>query len=265
MKIYMSADIEGIAGIVNWDEATRWKPDYPPFCEELMREVISACEGANNAGAKEIWVKDAHGVGRNLSFTGLPSNTTLIRSFSGHPFCMMQELDNTFDAVVMVGYHSYAGSAGNPLSHTLEDDMAYIKINGEFASEFLINSYTASLVGVPVVFVSGDIELCKNAYKINPSIKTVETGKGEGNSVICKHPDVINNNIKEGVEESLKTQFRNNILPLPNYFEVELSYNLHTKAYKASFYPGMKQVAAKNLEFVTSDYFEVLRMLSFVV
>ncbi len=265
MKIYISADIEGIAGIADWDEATRWKPDYPPFCEELMCEVISACEGANNAGAKEIWIKDAHGVGRNLSFTGLPSNTTLIRSFSGHPFSMMSELDNTFDAVVMVGYHSYAGSDGNPLSHTLEDDIACIKINGEFASEFLINSYTASLVGVPVVFVSGDTELCKNAYKINPNIKTVETNKGIGNSVISKHPDVINCNIKEGVNESLKTGFRKSILPLPKYFDVELSYNLHTKAYRASFYPGMKQVSPKNLEFKTNDYFEVLRMLSFVV
>lgn len=95
----------------NWDEATRWKPDYPPFLEEMMREVQSACEGANNAGAKEIWIKDAHGIGRNLSFNGLPVNTKLIRSFSGHPFCMMQELDSTFDAVLMIGYHSFAGSS----------------------------------------------------------------------------------------------------------------------------------------------------------
>jgi D-amino peptidase len=54
MKIYISADIEGIAGISHWDEATRWKPDYPPFNEELMNEIKAACEGANQAGAKEI-------------------------------------------------------------------------------------------------------------------------------------------------------------------------------------------------------------------
>lgn len=117
----------------------------------MMREVQSACEGANNTGTKEIWIKDAHGIGRNLNFNGLPINTKLIRSFSGHLFCMMQELDNTFNAVLMIGYHSFAGSDGNPLSHTLKDTVAYIKINGELASEFLINTYTASYVNVPVV------------------------------------------------------------------------------------------------------------------
>ena len=166
MKIYISADIEGIAGIVNWDEATRWKPDYSPFCEELMKEVKAACEGANDAGAQEIWIKDAHGVGRNLNFGGLPINTKLIRAFSGHPFCMMQELNNSFDAVLMIGYHSYASSDGNPLSHTLETELSYLKINGELASYFLIKSCTASLVGVPVVFVSGVKGLCEHVNLI---------------------------------------------------------------------------------------------------
>lgn len=265
MKIYISADIEGVVGIVNWDEATRWKPDYPPYSEEMLNEVKSACEGANNAGAKEIWIKDAHGVGRNLSFRGLPSNAKLIRSFSGHPFCMMQELDNTFDAVLMVGYHSYAGSEGNPLSHTLADDLAYIKINGELASEFLINAYTASLVGVPVAFVSGDVELCKHVNNINSNIKTAELNKGIGNSVLCIHPDIALENIKQGVESALKAQVSDCMIPLPSHFEIELSFNLHTKAYKASFYPSMKKISPKTLVFETDDYFEVLRMLSFVI
>lgn len=71
MKIYISADIEGITGIVDWDEATRWKPDYPPFSAEMLKEVQAACEGANDGGAEEIWIKDAHGVGRNLNFAGM--------------------------------------------------------------------------------------------------------------------------------------------------------------------------------------------------
>ena len=265
MKIYISADIEGISGIVNWDEATRWKPDYPPFSDEMIKEVQAACEGANDAGAKEIWIKDAHGVGRNLSFSGLPINTKLIRSFSGHPFCMMQELDNTFNAVLMLGYHSYAGSDENPLAHTLETELSYIKINDELASEFLINAYTASYVGVPVVFVSGDVGICEHARQINEGINTVYLNKGIGNSIISIHPQLAFNNIKEAVEASLKGDMNKCRIALPELFKVELSFTEHSKAYKASFYPDMKKVSATNVMFETEDYFEVLRMLSFVV
>ncbi|OGO77089.1 MAG: amino acid amidase [Clostridiales bacterium GWB2_37_7] len=265
MKIYISADIEGIAGIVNWDEATRWKPDYPPFSEEMIKEVQAACEGANSAGAKEIWIKDAHGVGRNLNFSGLPTNTKLIRSFSGHPFCMMQELDSTFDAALMIGYHSYAGSDGNPLSHTLETELSYMKINDELASEFLINAYTASYIGVPVVFVSGDAGLCDHVRQINVNVNTIGLNKGIGDSVVSIHPQLAFDSIKEAVKASLKGELNKCIIPLPKWFKVELSYVNHTKAYKASFYPNMKKISATNVLFETDDYFEVLRMLSFVV
>lgn len=265
MKIYVSADIEGITGIANWNEATKEKPDYPPFSGEMLREVRAACDGANNAGADEIWIKDAHDTGRNLSMNGLPANTRLIRAWSGHPFFMMQELDDTYDAALLLGYHSYAGSDGNPLAHTINPELSCIKINGEPASEFLINSYTASLVNVPVVFVSGDFALCEHAERLNAGIKTVRSNKGAGGSVIAFHPDIVTENIRQGVEEALKSPVRKCMLPLPGHFEVELCYNLHTRAYKASFYPGMKMLSARSLMFETDSYFEVLRMLAFAV
>jgi D-amino peptidase len=265
MKIYISADIEGVAGIVHWDEATRWKPDYPPFSNEMLREVQAACEGANLVNTEEIWIKDAHGVGRNLDFSNLPENVKLIRSFSGHPFSMMQELDDTFDAVLMIGYHSYAGSDMNPLAHTLETDLSYVKINGEYASEFLINAYTASLLGVPVVFVSGDEGICENVKAINENIRTVPVGKGIGNSVISNHPNVVFKQITQMVGDSLKNDTNSCKIDLPAEFKVELGFVEHAKAYKASFYPGMKKVGAATLLFETKEYFEVLRMLNFVL
>ena len=260
MKVYISADIEGIAGIAHWDETTRWKPDYPPFSDEMMNEVRAACEGANNAGADEIWIKDAHGVGRNLNFSNLPNNVKLIRSFNGHPYCMMQEIDNTFDAALMIGYHSYASSDENPLAHTLETDLAYIKINGDYASEFIINAYTAALVNVPVVFVSGDVGLCDHVSKINASIKTVGLNKGIGESVVSIHPKLAFDKIKQNVEDSLKGSIANCRIRLPEKFEVEVSFIDHKKAYRASFYPGIKKVSSTNVMLRTDDYFEILRM-----
>jgi D-amino peptidase len=265
MKVFISADIEGITGMVHWDEATRTKPDYPPFVDEMMNEVRAACEGANQAGAKEIWVKDAHGGGRNLIFSNLPDNVTIIRSFSGHPYCMMQEIDNSFDAALMIGYHSFGSSDENPLSHTMDDFMSYIKINGEYASEFMINSYTAALVNVPVVFVSGDTGLCEHVNKINPNIKTAGLKKGIGNSVVSIHPKMAFDRIKQGVEDSLKGRFDNCRIQLPKRFEVEVSYQNHAKAYKASFYPGVKKISSTNLLYESNDYFEVLRMFMFML
>jgi D-amino peptidase len=178
---------------------------------------------------------------------------------------MMQEIDESFDAVLMIGYHSYGSSGDNPLSHTLEDNLSYIKINGEYASEFLINTYIAELVKVPVVFVSGDLGLCEHVKKINSNITTVGLNKGVGDSIISIHPNLAFEKIKQGVEDSLKGKIKNCRIKLPSKFEVEISFINHTKAFKGSFYPGIKQISSTNLLFSTDNYFEVLRMIMFVI
>ena len=260
MKVYISADIEGVAGIAAWSEAN----SGTPFADEMQREVQAACEGANEAGVTEILVVDAHDTGRNLSFANLPTNVKLVRSFNGHPYSMMQELDNSFTAALMIGYHSYAGSNYNPLAHTLSTSFFYIKINGEYASEFLINAYTASLVGVPVSFISGDSGLCQHVQEINPAIHSLGVSRGVGDSVISLHPDQVFQKIKTEVACSLRGDLNKYHIPLPKIFTVEIAYIHHTQAYKASFYPGMKKLSPRNLLFETDDYFDVLRMLSFV-
>ena len=119
MKVYISVDIEGVAGITHWDEATIGKPGYETFREQMTAEAAAACEGALAAGATGLLVKDAHSSGRNILPACLPESVQLIRSWSGDPLCMVEELDESFDAVAMVGYHSGAGFGGNPLAHVL--------------------------------------------------------------------------------------------------------------------------------------------------
>ena len=160
MKVYISADIEGVTGASHWDETDKLKPDYNEFREQMTAEVSAACEGALQAGGTEIWVKDAHATARNLIASRLPRETRLIRGWSGHPFSMVQELDESFQALLMIGYHARAGSAANPLAHTFSGNIAGIKINGRYASELQIYAYAAGLVNVPLVFVSGDQGIC---------------------------------------------------------------------------------------------------------
>ena len=146
-----------------------------------------------------------------------------------------------------------------------EESINYIKINGEIASEFVINSYIASYASVPVVFVSGDEDLCKHAENFNKNIKTVSVKKGMDNSVISIHPTLAIQKIEIGVEAALQGDLEKYNMDLPKEFRVEISYIHHMSAYKASFYPGITQISPTNVIFTSNDYFEVLKMMLFLV
>jgi D-amino peptidase len=265
MRVYVSADIEGITGICHWDETEKGKPDYAAFAEQMTAEVAAACRGAVAAGAKEILVKDAHGTGRNIKASALPECVRISRGWNGHPYSMMQELDESFDAAVMVGYHSEGGSAGSPLSHTLVAPRIHrITVNGERASEFLLNAYTAALVGVPVVFVSGDEELCENVRNKNANIRRLAVNRGTGASVVSMHPGLAVKRTEEEVKAALAGDLKKCAIGLPSRFAVELRFVHHFHAYRASFYPGVEQVSPRTARYETNEWFEVLRMLQFV-
>lgn len=265
MKIYISADIEGICGISHWDEAGKHKAEYQEFRQQMTREVLAACEGAIEAGAKEILIKDAHGSGRNIIATDLPRCARLIRGWSGHPLSMLQELDDSFDAVMMIGYHSRAGAETNPLAHTLSLQDAYIKINERFASEFLLHTYAAAMFDVPVIFVSGDQGICQEIAEFNQHIRTVAVSQGIGASTISIAPQRALQEIQEGVFKALDRDFSGCRITLPEQFAVEIKYRDPVAAYRYSFYPGAEHVGEQTVRFATAEYFEVLRALKFIV
>ncbi|MBU1698749.1 MAG: M55 family metallopeptidase [Candidatus Eisenbacteria bacterium] len=265
MKIYISADIEGIAGVSHWDEAEKKHPDCNDSRTQMTAEVIAACEGIYQAGDAEIWIKDAHDTGRNIHAAKLPESVKLIRGWSAHPFMMLQELDDSFDAVMMIGYHSRAGADTNPLSHTLTGAVNYIKINDLFVSEFLVHAYAAALVDVPVVFLSGDEGLCQEVIGINPHIKTNAVMRGIGDSAISIHPALAVKLTRERVKQALESDISKCKIPLPYHFSVKISYKKHMKAYRASFYPGAKLIDPQCVSYAADDYFEVLRFFYFTV
>jgi D-amino peptidase len=264
MKVYISVDIEGCAGITHWDEAHKDHADYPEFREQMTREAVAAIEGAEAAGATEIWVKDAHDSGRNLLTAMLPENVRLIRSWAGHPLCMVQELDESFDAVLMVGYHSEAGSEANSLAHTLSDHAALIRINGKATSEFTVHALASSMLGVPTVFVSGDRGLMDHVAASNPKITRCAVKEGRGQSAISMTPKAAVKAIREGVMYALRGDLKSCLLSLPDRFVVEIVYNNPNHACRHQFYPGMTHIGARTIKFESVNYFDVLRMLNYV-
>lgn len=264
MKLFICADIEGTTGIAHWDETSKGKGDYYPFALQMTKEVNAACEGAIAAGVKEILVKDAHDSARNIDFSQLPENVTLIRDWTKNPLVMMAGIDPSFDACVFTGFHVGGHSDGNPLAHTMDTMISSFKINGVNASELHINAYTAAYYGVPLVCVTGDVEVCQEARLLNPNIHTVEVLEGIGDASKSIHPNLALKKIRETVEEALQGDLSRYAIKLPEKFEVEIGFKTHRVAYKASYYPGVEKVNATTIKFVASDFYEVLRTFFFI-
>ena len=264
MKLYISADIEGSASIMDWDEALPGGSKFPYFTEIMTKEVAAACVGAQKAGY-DVTVKDAHCTGRNIDPEGIPEEVTLLRGWTGDMLEMMGGLDeDEYDAVAFTGYHSDAWSDGNTLSHTMVRKVNKFTLNGKPASEFVINAYIAAYFNKPVVFLSGDEEICKVAKEMIPGITTVSSKSFVGAAAKTKHPTKVRREIQEGMEKALTGDYKAKCtVDLPEHFVAEVEYKEWPEANKYSNYPGAKRSGLKSISFESSDYVEVLRFIMF--
>ena len=265
MKLFISADIEGICGIVNWDEAQKLHQDYEYFSREMSKEVAAVCETALNSGeVEEIIVRDAHGTARNIIPDLLPGKTKLVRGWEGAPGAMMTGVESC-DAVMMIGYHSGADMCGTPLAHTQNGDNYRVRINGEIASEFLMNALFAAYYHIPVLLISGDETICEEAGKWIPMIRQVAVHRGMGGAVLSMNPHDAKELLKKETAHALQLKPEECLLSLPDTFDVEIEFLEQIKARKAGFYPGAVQKNGRTVGFSSSDYMEVMKFFMFVL
>ena len=264
MKVYISVDIEGVTGVTAWDETELNHPDHKAAALQMTREAVAACEGAIAAGADEIIVKDAHATARNMDIQAFPEQVKLCRGWTNTPESMVAGIDETFDAAVFIGYHSGAGFDGNPLSHTMNQQNNYVKINGRQAAEFDMNAYVAAYYGVPVVFLSGDEELCDHAKELIPELETVGVKSGEGNMTTNIHPAKACTLIKKGVQNVL-AKLNACKLESPESFELEINFKDCVKAHRGSYYPGAEKINPTTVRFVGKDIQEMMAARMFIL
>ena len=265
MKIFISADIEGVNNICSWDETEAGHFRYNEFKRQMTEEVKQACIAAHEAGATEIFVKDAHDSAMNISIADLPDYVKLHRGWEGSICAMMAGLDESFDACLYIGYHSPSRSEGNPLSHTMNTRIQHVKINGVIASEFDINSLYATYLGVPSIFLSGDEMLTKLIKRTNPNIATVATKEGRFGATISRHPNITNKEIYDVVYNTLTTDLTKMHTELPEKFDIEIHYRSPKTALNNSFYPGCQLVGSDKIHFSSTNYLDVLRMFKFTL
>ena len=171
MKVFLSSDMEGTAGVVDWQQCVGDGPEAAAGRALLLAEVNAAIEGAVAGGAAEIVVNDSHSTMRNLPADALAGGASYI-SGSHKPLYMMQGLDDSFDAVLFVSYHGSIGAAAG-LSHTYNPRAVMeARLGGVVTGEAGINALVAAHYGVPVVLITGDQCACAETAALIPGVHT---------------------------------------------------------------------------------------------
>ena len=172
MRIYISADMEGITGVVDAGDVQPGGSDYERGRVMMTEDVNAAVRGAVAAGATEILVNDAHGPMRNILPDQLHAAARLVRG-RPKPMGMLEGLDSTFDAALCVGYHARAGTLGvlshSFMGHEIED----MWLDDRPAGEIGLTHAAAAALGVPVVVLTGDDAACAEAADWDRSVRTV--------------------------------------------------------------------------------------------
>ncbi len=178
MKILIAADMEGITGVVNWDQVDPRNPEYNRFRRIMTEDVNAAILGASAAGADEIIVSDGHSNGRNILIEELDPKARL-NSGSPSPLSMIQGVDEETDGVLFVGYHARIGTQNAILEHTWSDERVanlWLKGANETAfrpyGEIGLNAAVCGHFGVPVLMISGDRAACDEARELLGDIET---------------------------------------------------------------------------------------------
>lgn len=209
-KVFISADMEGISGISASDQLSASGAEYNRSRRMMADDVNAAIRGARRGGATEIVVNDSHGSMRNLRLEDLDDQVRLI-SHSFKKSGMMEGLDESFDAVIFVGYHAKAGNPAGLFAHTGSGVVGDVRVNGRSLGEGGLNTMVAAWYGVPVVLVTGDDVAVKQVAEVATSARTVAVKRAINPRAVELRPfPVVHREIEEaafaGVREAKKFQ-----------------------------------------------------------
>jgi len=183
VKVYISADIEGITGLVSWSQCSR--PDGKSFDYAFARrmmthDVNAAVRGVRAAGATEVVIKDSHGNSKNLLIDELEPGVQLVSGHGSGTDGMMMGIDDSFDAALLVGYHGMAGTLAGIMEHTISGGVHRMWVNGELTGEMGLAAGVAGRYGVPIVMASSDDAGVAEALSLVPGMATATTKYGLG-------------------------------------------------------------------------------------
>lgn len=262
MRVYISVDMEGIAGIVHESQTDPTNPacaaEYTRSRRLMTAEANAAVEGALAAGATRVLVNDSHWFMRNLLAEELHQQAELV-SGDPKPQSMVQGIDGGFDAALFIGYHARAGTRNAILDHTYADRIHEVRLNGTAVGEVGLNAALAGAHGVPVALVSGDSALAAEAKQLlGEQVATVVVKEA-----VSRHaarsvaPAVACRMIRDAVADALKRKQTPFVIPAP--ITIEVDFALTIQADMAELCPGATRTAGRTVSFTHQAYGDVFR------
>jgi D-amino peptidase len=262
MQVYISVDMEGIAGVAHEDQTDPIEPrhagEYNRFRRLMTNEANAAIAGALEAGATTVWVNDSHWLMRNLLAEELHPAAELI---SGGPkrLSMVEGIEAGFDAAMFIGYHARAGTRHATIDHTYTSRVYEARVNGHAVGELALNAAMAGVHGVPVALVSGDQALAAEARALlGNDVETVVVKQAVGRfAARSLSPSVACDRIRESAVKALSR--RRSAFTFEAPIRLEVDFALTQMADMAELVPGSTRTAGRTVVYSDNDYKEVFR------
>jgi D-amino peptidase len=266
MKIYISADMEGVVGVVTNEQLGPQGFEYARFREFMTNEVNAAIEASFEAGATEIVVSDSHGNGQNLLIEKLAKNVLLIRSWP-RPLMMMQGIDETFAGAIFIGYHSATTNAQGVRAHTISSArLADVRLKGVSVSEAGLNAAIAGHFNVPVLMVSGDDVVVKETQALLGDVEGAVVKWASGfHSAKTIMPEASYQLIREKVIRAIRRikDFKPYKLTAP--IALDVRFKNYRPSEVLSYLSIVERTDAHSIRFTGKDMVEVSKFLEFIM
>jgi D-amino peptidase len=258
LKVYISVDMEGVAGTVTADQLGPSGFEYERFRHFMTNETLAAIRAAKEAGAGDIVVSDSHGNGENLLIEEFPKDVQIVRAWPRHGG-MMAGLDSSFAAAMFVGYHASTTNPKGVRAHTFSSaHYARVTLNGNAVTEGEYNAAYAGAKGVPVIFVSGDDVATAEIKSRLGDIETVETKKSLGfHSAETLTPAASCDKIYAGAKAAFARlhDFKPYVIKTP--VTLEITFKNYTPAELLSYLRVVQRVDSHTIRFVGKDMDEI--------
>ena len=265
LKIYISADMEGIAGVVTGEQLGPQGFEYARFREFMTQEVNAAIEGALAAGATQIVISDSHGNGQNLLIEKLPREVLVVRSWP-RPLGMMQGIDETFAGAIFIGYHTGTTNLQGVRAHTLSSArLTDVRLKGVSVSEAGINAAIAGHFNVPIIMVSGDDAVVKETTALLGNIEGAVVKWASGfHSAKTMTPTAACDLIREKARRAVSRlrEFKPYKLSAP--IDLNVSFKNYRPSEVLSYLSIVERTDAHTIRFVGKDIVEVSKFLTFI-
>lgn len=267
MKVLISADMEGISGIVHPAETTPERYDYERGRALMTAETNAVIAGVLDAepGA-EVHVADAHGPFRNLLPEELDRRAALVRG-KPRPLNMVGGLDAHTDAVLFVGYHARAGEGPAVLAHTMSGDILDVRVEGRSLGEIGLNAAMAGHFGAPVVLLSGDDVACAELGELVPSAETVAVKEALGQAAArVPHPEENRERLRHAAAQAIARRAEVPPLTLEGPIDIEVDLYSPFTVDLATLVPGVSRAGGgRTVTFTAADFADAYRLVLLLV